>query len=743
MKKRSRRPRAPSVILRVAVNAPLARLFDYLPPAGADRESLQPGCRLLVPFGRRRESALLVEITDRSELPLAKLREAYAVIDETPILSAHDLWLIRFASDYYHHPIGEVAAAALPALLRSGKPLYGIVHQLALTDAGRAEDVYELRKRAAKQAELLDILRQCSLMSFEKLDAAMPGWRRIYKAMARKGWLLETEARELVARGPEPRPPEKGPPLNRDQSAALEAIRQYTGFGVSLLHGVTGSGKTEVYLHLIQDALAGGCQVLVLVPEIGLTPQLVTRFGKRLGFEPVLLHSALSDNERLSTWRAAAEGSAPLIIGTRSAVFVPLRNPGLIIIDEEHDASLKQQEGFRYSARDLAVARAKQFDAPIVLGSATPSLESLQRCREGAYQHLLLPTRAGNAVPPLMRLVDVSTTPPDDALSQPVLQSIRSTLSLGGQVLVFLNRRGFAPTLICTACGHIAECDHCDARLTVHSAKNQLQCHHCGAMRRLDAACTECGGECRALGQGTERLEEALRAHFPQDVITRIDSDSTRLKGTMIKALAMATAGEAQILVGTQMLSKGHHFPNLELVVVVNADQGLFSTDFRGSERLAQSLIQVSGRAGREKKQGRVIIQTAFPQHPFWSELLNGGYERVASSELAAREAAAWPPFSRLALVRASSPKRQDCWQFLDGLRRFADQQASEGLRVLGPVSAPMERRAGRYRVQILLQSRQRQPLHALLAQLQKKMEGSTLARRVRWSIDVDPIELF
>ena len=327
MKKRTRRGRDKPVVLRVAVNAPLARLFDYLPPAGVDPAKLQPGCRLLVPFGRRRESALLVEIADHSELPMAKLRHALALIDEAPILAAHDLWLIRFTSDYYHHPIGEVVAAALPALLRSGKPLYAVVHQLALSEAGRKEDPHPLRKRAAKQAEFLDLLRDRSPMSFADIDTAMPGWRRIYKGMAAKGWLLETETREALERGPEARPAEKGPPLSADQSAALTAIRQSSGFCVSLLDGVTGSGKTEVYLRLIEEVLEYGRQALVLVPEIGLTPQLVTRFGKRLGFEPLLLHSALSDSERLSTWRAAAEGSAPLIIGTRSAVFVPLKNP--------------------------------------------------------------------------------------------------------------------------------------------------------------------------------------------------------------------------------------------------------------------------------------------------------------------------------------------------------------------------------------------------------------------------------
>ena len=743
MKERNRKKPARALVLRVAINAPLSRLFDYLPPADADPARLRPGCRLLVPFGRRRDVALLVETSDHSELPDAKLRQALDVIDETPILSEHDLWLIRFTSDYYHHPVGEVAAAALPAALRAGKPLYPVQRLLCLTEAGKSEDTVALRKRAAKQAELLTELQRRDRVPFEELDSLMPGWRRLQKNMKDKGWLVETECSDTAGTKAERQPPQKGPTLNADQSAALKAIRKSAGFAVTLLHGVTGSGKTEVYLQLISDVLAAGRQVLVLVPEIGLTPQLVTRFTKRLGFEPALMHSSLTDNERLTTWRTAADGSAALIIGTRSAVFVPLKNPGLIVIDEEHDASLKQQEGLRYSARDLAVARAKRFDVPIVLGSATPSLESLQRCREDAYQRLLLPTRAGNAVPPLMRLVDLSTTPSDDGLSQSVLHSITSTLVKGGQVLVFLNRRGFAPTLICTACSHIAECDRCDARLTVHAVSNRLLCHHCGAERLLDAACAECGGSCRPLGQGTERLEDSLRAHFPEQTITRIDSDSTRLKGTMVRALAMATAGEAQILVGTQMLSKGHHFPNLELVVVVNADQGLFSTDFRGSERLAQSLMQVSGRAGREKKQGRVIIQTAFPQHPFWSELFNGGYERVAGSELAAREAAAWPPFSRLAMVRANATKRADCWEFLDNLRQFADSQAGSELRVLGPVSAPMERRAGRYRAQLLLQCRQRQPLHALLGQLRPKMEGSPLARRVRWSIDVDPIELF
>ncbi len=436
--------------------------------------------------------------------------------------------------------------------------------------------------------------------------------------------------------------------------------------------------------------------MLVLVPEIGLTPQLVRRFQNRLGYEPVLMHSALADSERLSAWRRARNGSAQLIVGTRSAIFAPLKNPGLIIVDEEHDSSLKQQEGLRYSARDLSIARAKKLAIPIVLGSATPSLDTLQRCRDDAYQSVRLPSRAGKAVPPLMRLVDLTRYDAYEGLSEPVINAIEKTIARNGQVLVYLNRRGFAPTLICAGCGNVAECTRCDARMTVHAKNSMLKCHHCGAQRRIDSQCSDCGSVCRPLGHGTERLEDALRSRFPGETITRIDSDSTRIKGTMSKALALATSGDTRILIGTQMLSKGHHFPNLTLVVVINADQGLFSTDFRGGERLAQSLIQVGGRSGREARQGEVIIQTAFPEHPFWNELFSGGYPKVAASTLTERQNAAWPPFSRLALIRSAATRREDAHQFLDTARRMAEQVGVDGVRVLGPVSAPMERKAGR-----------------------------------------------
>ena len=729
-------------IIRVAVNAPLSRLFDYLAPSSG---RAVPGCRVSVPFGRQTQIGMVMEVARTSDLPANKLKRAKTVLDDTPLLSANDLWLIGFTSDYYHHPVGEVVASALPAALRQGKLRDSIVRKLSVTPLGVQTDLDALRKRARRQAELLTLLRDAESLSFGELDEAMPGWRPIRTSMIRKLLIeefetIDDEDRIACLANVEQ---EKGPTLNPDQKGALKSIRETSGFSSSLIEGVTGSGKTEVYLHLIQDELNAGRQVLVLVPEIGLTPQLVARFRRRLGLEPELMHSGLTDTARLSTWRAAQNGSAQLIVGTRSAIFVPLRNPGLIIVDEEHDSSLKQQEGLRYSARDLAIVRGKKLDIPVVLGSATPSLETLQRCRDGAYRLVQLPSRAGKAVPPMMRLIDLRKHDAYEGLSQPVIDAIEKTIARDGQVLIFLNRRGFAPTLICSGCGNVAECTRCDSRMTVHAASNMLKCHHCGAQRGLDAVCTDCGSPCRPLGHGTERLEDALRSRFPGEVITRIDSDSTRLKGTMTRALAMATSGETRILVGTQMLSKGHHFPNLTLVVVINADQGLFSTDFRGGERLAQSLIQVGGRAGREKRQGEVMIQTAFPEHPFWSELFSGGYPKVAESTLMERENAVWPPFSRLALLRAAATNREDAHRFLDLARALAQAADVDGVRILGPVSAPMERKAGRFRAQLLLQSRQRGCLHQVLASLRASLEGSKEARRVRWSIDVDPIELF
>lgn len=730
-------------ILKIAVNVPLSRLFDYLPPDGI--AAIRPGSRVIVPFGRREKIGVVMAQSDSSELPTGKIRQCLATLEDEPILSAEDLRLISFTSDYYHHPIGEVVAAALPALLRQGKPLFPTLAFVAISDAGASADVEELAKRAPRQADLLERIRDAggNGIDIESLTELIPTWRRAAKPLLEKGMIVRFDAKADaeplqcdVAASP-------GPVLNDDQCAAVAMLRQQEGFATFLLDGVTGSGKTEVYLQVIRDVLADNRQVLILVPEIGLTPQLVARLRQRLGIEPVVLHSRLSDVDRLTAWRNARQALAKLVVGTRSAVFTPMPDLGLIIVDEEHDQSLKQQEGLRYSARDLAIVRAKHRDVRVILGSATPTLESLQNCREGNFTQLLLPERAGGAKPPSMRLVDLNRAAAAEGLSEPLATAIEDHIVADGQVLLFLNRRGFAPTLICAACSHIAECERCDSRLTVHARDRSLRCHHCGASKPLPEQCPECGAAVKPLGEGTERLEEALVQRFPNYRVRRIDSDSTQQKGAIEEALAAAEQGEADILIGTQMLSKGHHFPKLTLVGVINADQGLFGTDFRSGERLAQSIVQVAGRAGRESRPGVVLIQTAFPDHPFWQRLITGGYQRVANESLAEREDSRWPPFTRLAMIRSAAHKQQDALAFLQRATELIRVEKPEYLRVLGPVNAPMARKAGRYRAQLLIQSSDRKSLHTLLAILRPALEAEPTARKVRWSIDVDPIELF
>ena len=732
-----------SPILKIAVNVPLSREFDYLPPQKGSEPFV--GCRVRVPFGRREQIGVVLALASGSDVPADKIKRCSEVLDENAILSAADLWLIRFTSDYYHHPIGEVVAAALPTLLRRGKPLHPGIEKVVATDLGKQAELDALKRRAPKQAELLEALFDAGDdgLDTDLLTEILPAWRRAAKGLASKGLITTFTARaeEFDERLIAPKTP--GPDLNADQLQALSVLRNSDRFGAYLLDGVTGSGKTEVYLQRVQDILEQGKQVLILVPEIGLTPQLVSRLRDRLGIEPALLHSGLNDSARLAAWRAARSGAAHLVVGTRSAIFTPLKNAGLIIVDEEHDHSFKQQEGLRYSARDLAIARAKYLDIPVVLGSATPTLEMLQHCRNGAYEHIILPARAGGALPPTLRLIDTVRTPTTDGISEPLAAAIHEHLDTDGQVLIFLNRRGFAPTLICSSCGHIAGCERCDSRLTVHAGSKQLRCHHCGAGRPLKEHCDECGEVVRPLGEGTERLEETLGRRFPDAVISRIDSDSTQRKGAMHAALESATMGHADILVGTQMLSKGHHFPKLSLVGIVNADQGLFGTDFRSGERMAQSVIQVAGRAGREKRAGEVLIQTAFPENEFWATLIEGGYRRISDNALAEREITRWPPFTRLALLRSAAHQQQDAHRFLEVAQRHLAAATNESLRILGPVDAPMARRAGRYRAQLLLQSSDRSTLHRALRELRPILENDPAARKVRWSIDVDPVELF
>lgn len=722
--------------LRVAVGVPLSTTFDYRAPRGAPLPPV--GSRVRVPFGRRQETGIVLCHSASSDLAPERLKASSPALDEAALLGADDLWLLRFTSDYYHHPIGEVIAAALPAMLRRGKPLAAAAETLEPV-SGQAVDIDALARRAPRQAELLALLEERGALAVDEIARRLPDWRRYARALTDKGLVrLRTTAAADAADAPAVRP---GPPLNSDQARAVAAIGDARGFGTFVLDGVTGSGKTEVYLELIERTLARGEQALVLVPEIGLTPQLVSRFEARLGFRPATLHSSLADGERLLAWRRAREGNAAVLVGTRSAVFTPMPNLGLVIVDEEHDHSFKQQEGLRYSARDVAIVRAKRCGVPAVLGSATPTLEVLKRCEEGSYTRLVLPTRAGGAAPPTLRLVDQNRYASRDGVSGPLLEALDKHLAEGGQALLFLNRRGFAPTLICTNCGYVAECRRCDSRMTVHAAESELRCHHCGSRRPIEAQCPECTGNLKPLGEGTERLEQFLTSAYPERRIVRIDSDSVQAKGALAGALELAATGEADILVGTQMLSKGHHFRRLTLVGVINADQGLFGSDFRSDERLAQSIVQVAGRAGREERRGEVLIQTSFPEHPFWQRLFAAGYAGVAADALAERCASGWPPYARLGLVRASAHRRADALACLEFARRHVD--GFGGLEVFGPVDAPMARRAGRHRAQLLLKTEDRRLLHAALGSLRPALEAAKASRRARWSIDVDPVQLF
>jgi len=727
-------------LLSIAVPSPLHRSFDYLPPPATDTAALVPGVRVRVPFGARTTIGILLEVTPESRIDRTRLKRALAVLDRSPVLTPDVLAMARWASAYYQYPIGETLSAALPALLRRGQPLTDADDAgWRITPAGTLVDPDTLR-RAPRQAALL---RQLQARPQGLRRADLDTTSEALRTLHGKGWI---EACTLAAHeAPEPPRQEAGHVLNAGQQAAVEAVRAALDeFAAFLLEGVTGSGKTEVYLRIIDAVIARGRQALVLVPEIGLTPQLVERFRRRFGVPLAVLHSGLNDRERLAAWRRAADGEALIVIGTRSAIFTPLARPGVVVVDEEHDASLKQQDGLRYSARDLAVWRAHRLAVPVVLGSATPSLESLYNVGQERYKPLLLPERTGSAGLPAYEILDLRRQPLEHGLSRGMLARIGGHLADGGQVLLFLNRRGYAPTLICHDCGWIAGCRRCDARMTVHHAEGQLRCHHCGSQRPIDTACPACGGaDLRPLGQGTERVEQALAEHFPEVERLRIDRDTTRRKGELASLLRQARAGQARLLLGTQMLAKGHHFPDVTLVGILNVDQGLFGIDFRASERMAQLIIQVAGRAGRRERAGHVVIQTHHPEHPLLQTLVRQGYPAFARAALAEREAARLPPASHIALVRAEAMEAALPADFLAGVSRQVRELGAADVEVWGPVPAGMERRAGRYRAQLLLQSARRVGLQRVLGALVRQLELDKAARKVRWSVDVDPADMF
>ncbi|MFT3761649.1 MAG: primosomal protein N' [Pseudoxanthomonas sp.] len=727
--------------LRVALPLPLPQVFDYLPPDGHAADAADIGRRVRVPFGPRELVGVVVDVVTDAEAPAAGLRRAFALLDPAPLLHGELLDSLHWLARYTHAPLGETLATALPAALRRGEPLPD-THAWAwqLTEAG-ATAIDGLRK-GTRPRRLAELLRG-GARDEDALDHLLDDWKTAARALAKRN-LVERIAIPASQIAPTPQP---GPALGEEQQTAVAALRAADGFAALLLDGVTGSGKTEVYLHAIADALARGRQALVLVPEIGLTPQTLARFRSRLGVPVHALHSGLSDGERARTWAAAQRGEARVIVGTRSAVFTPLPDAGLIVVDEEHDASYKQQDGIRYHARDFALVRGKALGVPVLLGSATPSLESLHNARSGRYTHLRLHRRAGEAKPPTVRVVDVRKRPLQAGLSPETLAAIGDALDAGGQVLVFKNRRGYAPVLLCHDCGWSARCKRCDAPMTVHAGGHRLQCHHCGHRQPAPPACPDCGGlALQPQGIGTERLEETLAEKFSGFPVLRIDRGTTQRRGAMEKHLD--TLGDAPgILVGTQILAKGHDLPHLTLVVVVGVDEGLFSADFRAGEKLAQQLIQVAGRAGRAAKPGEVRLQTHHPEHPLLNTLIAGGYHAFADAELAQREAAGFPPFAHLALLRAEAQHVETVQAFLHAVKQFfpplPDGRRTDGIELHGPMPAPMPRRAGFQRMQLLLSSPNRRALHAILDAAVPQLYGIPEARKVRWSLDVDPVDLY
>lgn len=732
-------------IFRVALAVPLYRQFDYLPPDEATGFVIEPGLRLQVPFGKSSKVGYLIEVVENSDVDREKLKRVTRILDRHSLLSNVDIRLLNWASRYYHHPLGEVFNTAFPVTLRQGKiPDVLNSRRYTLTELGKTCDRTSLQ-RAPGQKTLFDALSESgAIMTEPELAAINKNWRSAIKSLLAKG-LVEQTFEYCEPNDAKPAEGENFLRCNSDQESAISAVCDSFGrFGVFLLDGVTGSGKTEVYMQIISRALEQGRQILVLLPEITLTPQLEDRFRKRFSTSMAIFHSKLTHKERQKAWLGMQQGSCSILLGTRSALFTPIKNPGLIIIDEEHDSSFKQQEGFRFSARDVAVVRAKLLNIPLVLGSATPSLESLYNVQCGRYRPLRLAKRAGNAVEPLLQLLDIRNKRMIEGLSEPLLKEMRNTLAKREQVLLFLNRRGFAPTLICHGCGWVARCQSCDANLVIHFQEKKLRCHHCGREQPLIQQCRSCSSDALTpLGLGTERVETVLSELFPEYSVVRLDRDSIRRKGSLEAFLRQINQGQADIVLGTQMLAKGHHFANVTLVAILDVDSGLFSIDFRAAEKLAQLIVQVSGRAGRAEKRGKVILQTRHPEHPLLTTLIDQGYRGFSEIALAERKEASLPPYCFQALLRAQATSVDNALQFLSSIKILADQLGMEQTQTLGPVPAPMPRRAGLFRYQLLFQSSKRSNLHALLDVLVPKIETMKSSRQVRWSIDVDPMDLY
>ncbi|MGD2166485.1 MAG: primosomal protein N' [Gammaproteobacteria bacterium] len=729
-------------LVSVALAVPLRASFDYTVPA---ETSIPPvGARVRVPFGRRSTIGIVLGHPHESALDPAQIRPIERVLDAEALLDAALLKLLEWAATYYYEPLGEAVLQAVPRWLREGRdPADLAPRRYAATPAGRAALDDGSLVRAPKQALALQLLVAAASLTPAQLREHSVSADVIRRLQERS--LIELVRSQPVASGgTEPRTARstRRPELSDEQREVVARLRAHeAGFRVNLLYGVTGSGKTEVYLRLIEDTLERERQALLLVPEIGLTPQLVARLRERFAHGLAVLHSGLSDRERSIAWQRARSGEAGLVVGTRSAVFAAMPRLGLIVVDEEHDASYKQQTGFRYSARDLAIVRAQQVGVPVILGSATPSLESLHNARAGRYEWLELPTRIGAAGHPRVRVIDMNAHAQRQGLSTPLLESIQMHLRAGTQVILYLNRRGFAPTLFCAQCGRCEQCRNCDAHLSVHAREGRLRCHHCGLSRALHWSCPACGEERVAVGSGTQRIENELQSLFADYSLARLDRDAAGSGAQIHAVLEAVSRGDTDILVGTQMLTKGHDFDRVTLVGILNADQGLFGIGFRGEERLAQAIVQVAGRAGRRDAPGELLVQTRFPEHPLLQRLLAEGYLACAEAMLTDRRRAGWPPFAAVALISADAKRREHAHSFLRRVRELAEPHLG-ATTLLGPAPAAMERRHGRYHAQLLLQAPERATLHGTLNPIVEGIAAMRQIRSVRWAIDVDPLDV-
>lgn len=731
-------------ILSVALDVPLDRTFDYLNQGF----HVQVGQRVVVPFAGRQLVGVVLALQQESEVPIDKLKAVIHVFDDIA-LDAQTYQLLKFCAGYYHYPLGQMLISALPLRLRQIKPAVSrktfVYHYVNPIPAER------IPKRQIVLQRIVTAFAVHQRLAEHQLSEIASGWRKWVQPLIEEGFI---QAQEVIAIRPSVPSSQQAPALNAEQQVAIHAILEAPKqFKPWLLYGITGSGKTEVYIQLLASILAeDNAQVLVLVPEINLTPQLEARFRTRLSQYPlVTLHSNLSESERLQNWLAAKSGAAKIVIGTRLSVFTPMPHLKLMVMDEEHDGSYKQQEGMRYHARDVAMVRAKQLNIPIVLGSATPSLETwynatapikAQQDKKQSYGLLTLTQRAvTQAQLPNIFCIDTAKSPLENGLSPLLVEAMRGRLAKGEQSLLFLNRRGYAPVLHCSACQWHSSCTRCSAKLVVHLSQRRLKCHHCGQEQKIPLQCPSCGNaDLKPVGQATQRLFQTLEALFPSARIARVDRDSMRNKDALTTLLSKVHAGEIDILVGTQMLAKGHDFPNLTLVGVIDADTALYSPDFRASERLFSQLMQVSGRAGRAAVAGEVLIQTAFPQHDLFQALRAQDYAAYANTLLQERIAMQLPPSRFFVLLKAEASDYQQVQQFLNSAIAYARQHSNE-VTLYDPVRPQMERLKGLERAYVLLQAEKRQNLQRLLHGWIPQLRAHTLASKIRWALDIDPLE--